>query len=149
MTRRIAGYCYDCRSNIRSAAEHRSTKTHRDAVYARSLDTVGPVDPGADFARAMRLARTVDNGTPEQQALAAASLGGYLGTVIVPDDPDAPDAWMPEPEPIRRAQGLDPCPRCGRNDWRSKRGREYHVNENPDCLRWRKPERHVYAMIGG
>jgi len=148
LTRKPAGYCHDCGTKIRNPAEHRSTAKHRDALYARMRDTAGPIDDRADFAQRMRLARSTDDGTAEQNAEAALrlQLGDQWFSTFADDDPDANDTYMPEPEPIRLAKGLEPCPRCGRNDWRSKRGRAYHVDENPDCLRWRKPERHTYVM---
>ncbi len=41
---------------------------------------------------------------------------------------------------------LAPCERCGRADWRTEAGRTWHVENNPDCAKYRKPERHVYAI---
>jgi hypothetical protein len=40
---------------------------------------------------------------------------------------------------------LAPCERCGRSDFRTAGGRDWHRANNPDCSKYRKPERHAYA----
>jgi hypothetical protein len=92
--------------------------------------------------------RRTDTGTETENVAATARLLGL--DIIREDDPDAEDGYYSELyDPMRRMVRTAPCPRCGREDWRSKKGREYHVTTNLECVRWRKPERHVYAMIGG
>jgi hypothetical protein len=39
-----------------------------------------------------------------------------------------------------------PCPRCGRSDWRTPKGRAWHVENNPECGKYRRPDRHEYAQ---
>jgi len=149
MARRVAGYCTDCGADVRNPIAHATTATHRKALYRRERSTMALESDGAAFARRMRVARSIDGGTDEQNSRAAAILGGYYGSVIVEDESDGAETYYPDADPFtpRRMVRSEPCPRCGREDWRSRRGREYHVRENQDCLRWRKPERHVYAMM--
>jgi len=37
------------------------------------------------------------------------------------------------------------CPRCLRADFRTDKGRTWHVESNPDCVQYVKPSKHVYA----
>jgi hypothetical protein len=37
------------------------------------------------------------------------------------------------------------CPRCLRADFRTDKGRTWHVESNPDCVQYVKPDKHVYA----
>jgi hypothetical protein len=39
---------------------------------------------------------------------------------------------------------LAPCERCGRTDFATAAGRAWHVANNPDCVKYRKPDRHQY-----
>lgn len=255
---RIGRRCYVCRST--AGRYHDSTATHIAAVRRASGDTAGPIPTkGEDFAYAMRAARNPDSDvTPEQDGLAAARMAGLYGTVIVENEPDAPDAtWGAEysddaapeyapdrpcpyhvgrrtctglaghvgphewpegrlerPVTARKSRGraktaaqcdywrygpvgvaprrcvaalghtasmarddhewpevpskpsrktsatprrsarpvvrdsghpVGPCPRCGRSDFATAKGRQWHLDNNPACSQWRKPERHSYV----
>lgn len=39
------------------------------------------------------------------------------------------------------------CARCGRSDFRTPKGRDWHLANNPDCAKYRKSERHAYATL--
>jgi excisionase family DNA binding protein len=98
-TMRRQGYCSTCRSS--TSRDHYSTDTHRKKV-ARSEPIADLV--GGDGAALARLAGQRARGpqpTDYENALASAKLGGYYGTVIVDEDPDAPNAWYEDMEPPR------------------------------------------------
>jgi hypothetical protein len=50
------------------------------------------------------------------------------------------------PAIVARDGGKLPCPRCGRSDWRTPKGRTWHIENNPDCGKYRRPDRHQYAQ---
>lgn len=51
----------------------------------------------------------------------------------------------PAPERLATTGGqLDPCPRCGRADFRTAIGRAWHLDNNPACHKYRKAEKHHY-----
>lgn len=43
-----------------------------------------------------------------------------------------------------RADNLAPCPRCGRIDWQTANGRQWHLDNYAECADQRKPDRHQY-----
>lgn len=64
--------------------------------------------------------------------------GGPGVSVVVIDPPE------PAPRKVRRSRPSDPCPRCGRVDWRTIAGRTEHVDTMDRCADWRKPAKHHY-----
>lgn len=54
------------------------------------------------------------------------------------------------PEPARkpeRGYRPEPCARCGRADFKTDKGRSWHVENNPDCAKYARPERHAYVAL--
>jgi hypothetical protein len=73
-----------------------------------------------------------------------------LAPVAAPEPPRrtstvAKVAPRPKPAPSPRSDDMSPCERCGRSDWRTSAGRAWHVANNLDCEKYRKPGRHQYA----
>ena len=56
-------------------------------------------------------------------------------------------APKPAPQPVVVAipHGDRICPRCLRTEVRTEKGRTWHVESNPDCVQYVKPDKHVYA----
>jgi hypothetical protein len=52
---------------------------------------------------------------------------------------------IPAPAPTPAPTGMGACDRCGRTDWKTPAGRAWHVDNNPDCAKYRKPGKHAYA----
>lgn len=46
-----------------------------------------------------------------------------------------------------RSDSLAPCPRCGRVDWQTANGRQWHLDNYAECAAQRKPERHQYQEV--
>lgn len=56
-------------------------------------------------------------------------------------------AAPPPPAPVI-PKGDRVCPRCLRVDFRTDKGRTWHVENNPECTRYVKPGEHAYATEG-
>jgi hypothetical protein len=144
-------------------AAHLATDKHRRAGYAahRAPDTVGAEDRQAWAAARARASRAAEDDALEAEAMR----GGpdrepyWLAVAIAsgvarPEDP-GDGTWYERPFEIEisgehrtvAAVQLDACPRCGRLDWRTAAGRAAHVDGAPDCLRFRRPDKHRYADI--
>ena len=134
---------------------HLSTEKHRAAVNRQSRDSVGPVKPEKveRNARALRAFR-VNYGTPEENDAAGAHLDELD---MIAETPPMP-AWLPEyipvedPDPPRivravRGHRPEPCPRCGRADFRTEAGRSWHLSYRPTCQAYIAPQRHKYATL--
>jgi hypothetical protein len=50
------------------------------------------------------------------------------------------------PAPVKAGE-LAACPRCGRSDFRTANGREWHVANAPDCRRYVNREKHEYREV--
>jgi hypothetical protein len=145
MARVTAARCPDC--NGSRSVTHWTTKRHRDAMAAKSGDTLGPVrDKGAEFASRMRAARRQPVVTDEENGLAAARLAGIYGSVIVPNDPSADDCAMVDEmrdatgAPVLRVIRTVPaprqrptCERCGQTFRVTGTGYDWHLANRPDC----------------
>lgn len=55
-----------------------------------------------------------------------------------------------QPEPARKAErGHRPaaCERCGRADFKTDKGRAWHVENNPECAKYARADRHAYVAL--
>lgn len=151
----VGARCYTCRTRVRSLSTHDSTARHRQAIRNQSGDTSGPVrSKGAEYAAGLRASgKGYDPGTPEQNESAAARLDPLYGSVIVENDPSAPDAAVGEwrdadlsrsapylasavPAVLVAVPATRPtCERCGQVFRLHGTGYSWHVANRPDCAR--------------
>jgi uncharacterized C2H2 Zn-finger protein len=62
-------------------------------------------------------------------------------TTVTPMSPVAAARVAP------RTDTLAPCPRCGRIDWQTAGGRQWHLDNYPACASQRRPDKHQYEEI--
>lgn len=151
MARGVGRRCYTCRTGIRGTmAEHATTEKHRQATYAAA--PARGIIPAKERPFHVRNDDRYREITDAQHADALARMEREYAARMVGPGP----AWVepdaePAPEvafysgPMADRPSTDPCPRCGRSDWRGPKGRSWHLAENLDCARYRKPERHEYV----
>lgn len=94
-----------------------------------------PIPPLSAEMRA--LAARFAAGRPPVESAAKKAPSRRTRTAVKPEPIVAPAAVT--------TAGIGPCGRCGRTDWRTAAGRAWHVANNPDCAKYRKPGRHQYA----
>lgn len=145
---RLRGVCAPCRAkNV--GPSHWQTDTHRKRMEKAEhiADLVGDIEPRRAGAWS---AGGVDAGTAEENEAAARRLAGEPPAWI-DESGDVPD-WMDPDyrEPTRPERGLrpGPCPRCGRADFRTEKGRAWHLANVPACTAYVRPGRHEYVTIG-
>lgn len=170
---RLAARCYTCRSNVRgSLVAHNATATHRAKVARENMprstvkdrpswalsqgDQYAHVTEAEHAAAAARMA--AEDRLREGYAPSEPAPIDFAGTGYVPTDWTAPEKTKTatnrrtgtQPVMAPRVVAQDggpkgPCPRCGRSDWRTPAGRTWHVENNPDCAKYRRTDRHQYA----
>ena len=142
---RLGGICAPCKArNV--GPSHWRTEAHRKRAERseRIPDLVGDIEPRRAGAWT---AAGVDAGTAADNEAAARRLAGEPPLWIdeappVDDDPD----YRP-PTRAERSIRPAPCHRCGRADFRTEKGRTWHVANVPSCTAYVRPDRHEYATM--
>lgn len=123
------GYCYSCRTSVRTMAEHLTTAGHR--ARTSSVRSTGPAG-----SHAYRAPAVLPRPESEYDAMLEER---YLASLPPTVDELFPDEIMdpvPEPAPAVRGYVPEPCGRCGAT-FRTDGGRSWHLRRNPRCTRWR------------
>ena len=122
-------------------AEHIGTASHRARVGPRA----GHHDRAPLTARPYREQDAAYDRWLE--SLAAEAMRELTADPDGPVPPDVLAALGPVAKKNDRRKGrgaVAPCPRCGRSDFRKVTGRDWHVANLPDCVRFVDPSRHAY-----
>ena len=77
------------------------------------------------------------------------AMRGIVSAPIVEKKTPTPRASRSKVAPAATAPAIPKgdrvCPRCLRVDFKTDKGRTWHVENNPECTRYVKPGEHAYA----
>lgn len=123
----VKPYCYDCRKNVRSLIEHRTTATHKAA-------RTGIRSSGPKGSHPYREPMHVGSQADYDYMLEERALDALPPTVdaLFPTEIRDP---LPEPAPAVRGSMPDPCEKCGKT-FKTPAGARWHATNNRDCERW-------------
>lgn len=123
--------CYQCRTRVRSMAEHLTTERHRAATT--SVRSSGPGGSHA-YRPPVRIGSQADYWAErEREALEAEALVQPPTVDALP--PIEYEDELSRPLPAVRDHRPEDCPRCGKS-FRTEAGRAWHEANNPRCDRW-------------